>query len=255
MKYVFALSATMLFFACAKREICYVSANDPQTKKDSVYTFENDTVRIRYAFWGERGVIGFSVYNKLSKPIYIDWKKSAYVINGVKYNYWSDRTIVSSRSASVSLPIASTYGWYGSVGGSTTEMAAPERVTFLAPRSLVIYYSGLLWTGTIKPLPASAASAAFTITNGKHIQARQLEYSSTTSPIRFRNFITFSVSENFADESYIDNGFYVSKIVEVKPKYLASSWHETSDGRYMVHEAPFRMLTGFYLSTTPVSDN
>ena len=32
----------------------------------------------------------FTIFNKLDIPIYIDWKKSSYIDNSVKLNYWVD---------------------------------------------------------------------------------------------------------------------------------------------------------------------
>lgn len=123
----------------------------------------------------------------------------------------------------MSLPISSSYGWYGSIGGSTSESVSPERVTFLAPKSQVLRFSGTLWNGDIKPLPSTSVQTSLFAPSGHKILGKQIEYTESTSPIRFRNFVTYSLTENFADESYIDNGFYVSKIVEVKPNDVSST--------------------------------
>ena len=43
-------------------------------------------------------------------------------------------------------------------------------------------------------------------------------YETTRTPLLFRNFLTISTTENFASESYIDNGFYIANVYRVKTK-------------------------------------
>ena len=58
--------------------------------EDEHYTFENDSIKIIYNFWKNKGLLSFSIYNKLNKPVYVDWKKSSYINNSIKRNYWED---------------------------------------------------------------------------------------------------------------------------------------------------------------------
>jgi len=64
------------------------------SKVKDFYVFENDTVRIVYYFWNEDGIMAFNIYNKSDKPIYVDWKKSTFITNSSKSNYWSDKTTI-----------------------------------------------------------------------------------------------------------------------------------------------------------------
>src|ERR1700730_10311196 len=68
----------------------------PMKVENNCYTFENDTIKIVYSFWANHGTLSYTVYNKLDVPIYIDWKKSSYVKNGEKLDYWKDRTTTNS---------------------------------------------------------------------------------------------------------------------------------------------------------------
>ena len=48
---------------------------------------ENDTVRISYRFWGENAPVTITIYNKLDEPLYVDWGRSALIIDDVATTY------------------------------------------------------------------------------------------------------------------------------------------------------------------------
>jgi hypothetical protein len=84
--------------------------------------------------------MSFYFYNKLNKPIYIDWKNSSFIYNGNKLDYWIDETVTNS---------ASYYGAYYYKGepirpGLTASQGIalnnsktfkPERITFIPPKA------------------------------------------------------------------------------------------------------------------------
>jgi hypothetical protein len=73
-----SLSVSFALSSCAPVQqmqkyvhIFEIQPSDPQAKvQDGQIYFENDTIKINYFFWAEDGVMGFSIFNKLSKPIY-----------------------------------------------------------------------------------------------------------------------------------------------------------------------------------------
>ena len=85
MKLLATLFVTILFFSSCSLKLTHLYETKPlssTSNKDN--TFENDTLKIIYSFWSEGGVFSFSVYNKLSIPLYIDWKKSSFIKNSDK---------------------------------------------------------------------------------------------------------------------------------------------------------------------------
>ena len=73
-----------------------VKANTPVKDVGNTLTFENDTLKIVYSFWAcTRLYVWRDVTNKLSIPLYIDWKKSSYIGNDYKYNYWDEEAVTS----------------------------------------------------------------------------------------------------------------------------------------------------------------
>lgn len=89
MKKLIVIASILIFVYGCKT---YVQVFDTKAKNIKVenefYVFENDSLKITYSFWAKNGLMTFGIYNKLNKPLYIDWKKSSYIDNSVKLNYW-----------------------------------------------------------------------------------------------------------------------------------------------------------------------
>lgn len=66
-----------------------MSSNDPFIFKNSQgeFVLEGDSINVIYNFNGENAPITVGVYNKMSKPIYVDWRKSGLVIDGNVVTY------------------------------------------------------------------------------------------------------------------------------------------------------------------------
>jgi hypothetical protein len=245
MKQLFFVS--LLLASCGYKQICFVSPAETGIRKDSVYIFENDTLRIKYAFWTERGVVAFGVYNKLNKPLYIDWKKSSCFINTSRSDYWTDRTTITSASAAITGPLRPYSGTYGGIGLGASQVTHQERISFIAPQSSIVRYGSAIWTGPPDRMD-NASPGLLSDQAGNPLTVIEVTFDADNSPIHIRNFLTYSLTEDFAKESYINNEFYVSKIVQMKNGEFVGDWRtDPSSGRRFRSE-PFVFSTAFYLS-------
>jgi len=216
---------------------------------DSTYKYESDTLLINYSFWYNKGIMAFSIYNKLSIPLYIDWKRSSFVSNIYKFNYWSDEVVTKGKSFTST--VGSSYGGifryngpliipYLTLNNTSTASSSsfeskavkPERITFIPPKS-VIYKSTYFLTdkdyadktGSIQSLEKRADKP-----KRKKTTVYTKSFSKANSPIVFRNFMTISTSENFNNESYIDNGFFVHEIKLIDKRHF-EVWQLDSKGK------------------------
>jgi hypothetical protein len=209
-------------------------------EQGSSYVFQNDSLAITYTFWAKKGVMAFSVYNKLDIPIYIDWKKCSFISKDKKLNYWDDEKTVNGTSYTTG------YVYRGSAlfvpnyfGGtvSTQTISSPERVTFIPPRS---YYSRgefmltpMNWYDIEKMTKTTIPSQA---KPGKEVDAKIIELGYEKSPFIFRNFLTWSTKENFEKEIYLDHEFYVSKVTMVKASEFSTPSGNTVGGETQHYE-------------------
>lgn len=82
-------------------------------KIEDCNVFDNDTVRIVYSFWAERGIMSFIFYNKMQAPFYIVRKKSSYADNNHNYDYYcyvDEETNAISHTHDSHMPPGSIFG-------------------------------------------------------------------------------------------------------------------------------------------------
>ena len=91
-----AIIAVLFLISCRPTYVFYVKSNTKSN--DSLFVFENDTIRITYHLWQNRGRMHFAIYNKLDVPIFLDWKNSSFIMNDVPKQYWEDETKTKSRN-------------------------------------------------------------------------------------------------------------------------------------------------------------
>lgn len=111
-----------------------------KTNDKGFYIYENDSLKITYSFWKEKGLMTFSIFNKLDEPLYIDWKKSSYIDNSVKLNYWVDeeksKALISYGSYFYDGPLLKPgYTISSTDGASFSSIVKVERITFIPPKS------------------------------------------------------------------------------------------------------------------------
>jgi hypothetical protein len=58
--------------------------------------YEDQNCKVSYYFWDEGGNIGFQIYNKTDKMIYLNLEESFFVLNGISYNYYKNRVYTNT---------------------------------------------------------------------------------------------------------------------------------------------------------------
>jgi hypothetical protein len=248
--YPLALLILMLsIIACSPKYVAlYHTKSDLPNYENQFYLYENDTLAIKYSFWQNKGIMSFSVYNKLNVPIYIDWKKSNYISNVLKFDYWSDKEVMKGKTSGYSYrydgPLLVPYL---RLNGSniSSETFKPERVTFLPPKA-IIYKSSYILTTDISTSPQGSVSSKEKRPNNpqKSFTIYKKTFNKTTSPLVFRNFLTYSTQENFSEEKYVNDEFFVNEITYINWQYFKI--YRTEKGNEF-YEYPYQKGIYFYL--------
>ncbi|PQJ12881.1 hypothetical protein CJD36_003810 [Flavipsychrobacter stenotrophus] len=225
-------------------QVVYVSPSSEDIHSvNHFYTYENEDIKVVYWFWAEHGVMSFLCWNKTNQPMYLDWKKSAMINNGKRMSYYTNK-------------YASNYITYGDRYGldwldvfneyySTTNhvkisresLVKGERVTFIPPKS---YITQAFYNLT--------ANIFFDVTD-RNTEPEVINFcnvyvSRSKSDISFRNYLTYSFSEdNEAAERHVDNEFHLNKVVTMDNRYFefkdldgyrANDWERPS--RFFIKE-------------------
>lgn len=229
MKYTAICSLFLLLFSCGKSTYLYETQKEsPEILKNDkdFFFFENDTLKIVYTFWENRGVLAFSIYNKLQKPLYVNWKRSSLIINSRKMDYWQEghvtERVTRGRQVGSSFvysgPIGALMGLSGSSSTYVTNESTviPERITFIAPQSYTYKSKFNLLPAEKVNIKKRWETGTIPRPNKKPVKGQYVTFNRTDTPIDFRNFFTVSTSEDFSTESYVSHEFYVTKITKVK---------------------------------------
>ena len=250
----------LIFQSCSHYHQLYkINAETSLKVEKNFIVYENDTLSVTYNFWAENGILSFAIFNKTDKPLYIDWKKSSYILNFQKLNFWEDKTSIQLNTVTKTNQ-ESTYDNYkynglaksmlpyqyiGKTKGQTNTLSTstssgmelkPERITFIAPNSFVSNARYLLLKERISYYDNTFIKK-FSSPNDSML-VYQKKYTETNSPLKFNLFLTFSTKENFDGEFYLTNKFYLSEITELPDKeYLVSDIYEDANYFYFYYPA------------------
>jgi hypothetical protein len=206
-----------------------------------ILQYENDTIRIGYIFWSNGGTIGLYIYNKINRPIYIDWKKTSFITGSTKHDYWDESVTIkedgtvahSSDGSLMSIPIAGTISLgfsqflNKSSFSSITKVTKSERITFISPET-TIEKNLFRIVDNFVTLNECISNDTLLMLKQKHCLTEKYyydevtkvgtltqKYTEETSPLKFRSFITYSLDEKFMSEAYVNIHFYISGIIQI----------------------------------------
>ena len=241
--------------SCSKKYIQIFNTNTTNTKYENEYfVYETDTLKVTYSFWANQGVMSFTIFNKLEKPVYIDWKNSSFIYNDNKLNYWIEETQTN---------ISSYYGGYFYKGpllgpgliinegyqNSTVTTIKPEKITFIPPKSN--YSRTQFYLLPVNFYKINFGCQASVVSRNdkpkKKTTVYSEEFSINNSPLNFRNYLAFTFSENSQQFFFIDNGFYLSSVKEMDYRHYRGKQLGKEQNGNLKYEKPFIKQTSFYI--------
>jgi hypothetical protein len=207
--YAFALVALT---SCSKSQFVSVRSNAKEAGNGN-YFFENDSVKITYNFKGENGPVKISVFNKLSHPLYLDWTKSAVIVNQQSLPMWKDESRVSTVTNATEIDWGYVTTTSGSTDGSITRPAA---VAFIPPQSEIsdsrVLLKRSLFAESEKSKSKKSRKRIFLSTGPA--TANLYEFKREDSPLTFRTYLTLSMDQNISSSVHIENEFWVGEILQ-----------------------------------------
>jgi hypothetical protein len=206
-----AILMVITFSSCSTYQYVFLKSNLNQNEKKEFY-YENDSFLINYSFSGKDCPLNIHVYNKLSVPLYVNWRKSAVIIDNKKISLWEDRSSIEGTVDAASIR------WNKSESTSSGDFSGsvyrPEPVSFIPPQSYIQNIPLYVHTKSIATLPSDSVSNVKLLTsNGMTRDFKRYNYTSQNTPFNFRCFLSLSTKEDFSTEIYTDNSFWISDIV------------------------------------------
>ncbi len=186
-----------------------------------------------------------SLVNKLNQPLYVDWKRSSFIIGEDKLDYWYDL-------ANVDLSGSSYGGRYGryAINSLYGTISKDDPIAFIPPQTKLSKHQFVVFPSGVLRLPGTPEivqeKAAWIPDRKKPVDISVYKYAADQSPLTFRNYLTLSTDKDFKTEFHIDTKFWASD-VRVAPKLqVANATSYDADDRYSNWQ-PFNQKDGFYI--------
>jgi hypothetical protein len=205
------------------------------------FVTENDSVRLQYNFNGENAPINITIYNKLNVPMYIDWQRSALIVQDKAISYVPTEVPIqgsyngSSVGAAVGRGISST----SSSGSINATAILPEHIAFVPPNSYVTKMPMGVTNRFIENVPDTAwHKERLTDSYGLTLGIKRAAFTDSTSPLHFKSYLTIMVGAEQAKPTVFENSFYVAELI-TSGQPLESIWINKAyqGNRYFVREA------------------
>ena len=226
-----AVIAAHFFVSCACTTYQYATISSADVVKNDLHEFvvENDSLRLTYNFSGKSGPVHISIQNKLGVPVYIDWQRSAVIINDKAKPYAAPEMNIQGSFAGGSY----TFGNSGfSVGSGQIQATAslPPTIDFIPPRA-IINKKPMYLSGFIGGVPDTAyKKLKYTVVEGLTVKAKKATFTEDTSPFRFRSFITYMIGEPGSKPFAFEHNFFVSEIMNTGTGPIEMSFNDGNHG-------------------------
>lgn len=256
----FFLSACALFLSsCSRYYVNTLSSSSAQIDQNTGgFKYENDSLLITYSFYGQNAPIHIEVQNKLNEPLYIDWSRSAVIINNRAVAYSGNK--VSIRG-SIS---GDSYSWsnsYRSLDGNLSATATlPEGVTFIPPKSSIDRVPLMLTNKGFDHLSDSVYREKETLYPERGpVKVRVASFSEENSPLRFQSYLTFYRGTNGGVRpSTYQHDFFVSKSIKTtaSPENVAEYQNRSQNLFYTSKRTGYgKVMSGVAVATALIAVN
>jgi len=219
------------------------------------YTFENDTLKITYYFWGERGIVQIGIKNKLNAPIYINWEKSFYKNNLQTLSYFPEGVVTKENIDAYNSYLyggrvltAMDYELQQQTASSNEFETKIEGYTEIKPLS---YYMRLKYHVVPEDFftlddKAKSSSVKASYDDEATATVYTKQYKRENTPLYFESFITYSMTNKFETEYDILNKFWVIKVEEMDAKHFRGEKVGKDPEGKPIYKFPLRESTKFY---------
>lgn len=225
---LFVLSVVALFSlsSCSSYYYSVLESNDTIGEKNGNRDFviENDSVFISYCFYGEDAPISITVYNKMDEPLFVDWQRSALIIDDVATSYYQEKAPIQGQTESSYSGDA--YRWnrnYSitdgySAGSFAGEIALPKGVSFIPPKSKVESTPLRLSNFPFDQIPKDQYTRQkFAKSNSSVVTVRVKKFTEEDTPLAFRSYLSlYTVDQDNGKRKYstFESSFYVSQLIK-----------------------------------------
>lgn len=273
-KIIYLSLALVLISSCAPSLYNYqlfVSESADLVEKNNVLIFEDSNCSISYDLWSETGNPSFLFYNKTNQEISIDLSECFFIVNGISYDYFQNRTYSYSASSTIS----NSNGYSNTNTGIKTTSSSLIKPEIYNNQKVNSSSYSLSHSNSVSRIntESSSNSRGYTITyneqkiikipsnSGKVISEfnivpkrfidcdlqklpdnrsgiDSLVFNKENSPYTFRNSITYKTENE--QKFTVENNFFVNKIMNIiENKFFYFDYKIGCDGKKSIYKSKF----------------
>lgn len=215
MKLILPALVSCFFTSCSVYQVMTVSSHEVRQNQASEFVVENDSLELCYNFNGQDGPIKVKIRNKLQQPVYVDWKRSALIINDRAISYAPNTMSIEGSMA------ASSFNWtkdFSTTWGRLNATAQlPPDIEFIPPQAYVTKSLMGITNQALDRLPDSIFSKKkIPIMGGESYETiKQAFFTVESSPLAFKSYLTIVVGDTLPRPVTYQHNFYVSELVKM----------------------------------------
>ena len=285
-KLILFLGVFLLITSCASINNFQLYKTEAPNLKvvNGLLVFEDSVCSISYDLWSENGNPTFLFYNKSDNLISIDLTECFFVLNGISYDYFQNRTYTYSSGASrtagnlvssentnsttTSTNSANSATSYfskistNSQGKSTTQSLSSTQSTMSNTTNSVGYSVSIAEQNAIKiPSKSGKIISEFSIISDRFRhqdlfkytalgEIDSVQFTNETSPFVFLNTITYQYDPMLNSKKTVQNSFYVSTILNMHEEQFyyedyAETFGKKDDFKSLFYK--YKSPSNFYL--------
>lgn len=204
MKTLLAIVSTLLFYTSCSTTYFYstLNTNDPYTNKNtqSLFIQEGDSLDITYSFYGENAIVTIGIVNKMSKAVYIDWRKSGVIIDSIVSPFINQPPLIQEDKDV-------NFSQY---------MNDPRGLSYIRPYSSFEKQVMELSNFNFNKVPSEYFLKQYTEADSKghNRLIPSIQYNEKNSPLLLKTYLTvYEESASVYDPLIFESDFYISEII------------------------------------------
>lgn len=242
MKFILPALIISLLYACSPYQVMTISSTNVTQNKAQEFVIENDSFRLVYNFNGENAPMRMTFTNKLTKPLRIDWKRSALIVNHQAISYAALPSVIRGSLS------ANSINWGAGYTSTSTKInaLAPQamELEFIPGGSFVIRELAGITNQAIIEVPDKQFTDSKMAFKGAFSRRVKIaRFLADNSPLVFTSYLTLLGEDPAGMAREYQQHFFVSELIKNAPERNILLL-DTTANRFFVSE--YREVQKFY---------
>ena len=190
----------------------YINVENSQLVRNENHEFihESDSVKVTFNFTGHAIPLGLKIENKVQTPLYVDWSRSALIVDGKRHPFYKNEGVINLRGRSIASTIDNEIT-HTDLKGS---VVFNEALSFIPPYSFEQRTPMYLFRAIDFTL-YNSTSGTIKYWNGTK-KTHVSKFDKTFPQPEFRVYLTLSFDSQFNTSFALDETFHVAEIMETR---------------------------------------